>query len=79
MNDLIRVADNFQGSTTSVEDIKQELFVEFMNKIPIWECCGFTKESYLALADAEKREKIIKYYFDIKSRGDGKNSSFFLF
>ena len=79
MTNLIRAADNFQGSAVSVEDIKQDLFVEFMNKIPIWDYCGVTRESYLALADAEKREKITKYYFDMKSRSDGKNPSLFLF
>ena len=79
MDNLIRAADNFQGSAASVEEIKKDLFLKFMNKIPIWEYYGVTKEFYLALADAEKREKITKYYFDMKSRSDGKNPSFFVF
>ena len=80
MDNLIRAAVNFQGSAASVEDIKQDLFVEFMNKIPIWDYYGVTRESYLALADAEKSEKTTKYYFDMKSRSDGKSlSSLFCF
>ena len=66
MDNLIRAAYNFQGSASSVEDIKQDLFVEFVNKISIWDYYGVTRESYLALADVEKREKITKYYFDMK-------------
>ena len=77
MENLIKAADNFQGSAASVEEIKQDLFVEFMNKIPIWDYYGVSKECYLALHDAEKREKIIKYYFVMKSRSDGKNPSLF--
>ena len=33
MDSLLKAADNFQS--TSVEEIKQELLVEFMNKIAI--------------------------------------------
>ena len=71
MDNLIRAADNFQGSAASVEEIKQDLFIKFMNKIPIWDYYGVSREFYLALHDAEKREKITKYYFDMKSRSDG--------
>ena len=34
MDNLIRAADNFQGSAASVEDIRQDLFVEFMIRYP---------------------------------------------
>ena len=71
MDNLIRAADNFQGSAASVEEIKQDLFIKFMNKIPIWDYYAVSREFYLALHDAEKREKITKYYFDMKSRSDG--------
>ena len=71
MDNLIKAADNFQGSTASVEEIKQDLFVEFMNKIPIRDYYVVRRECYLALHDAEKREKITKYYFHMKSRSDG--------
>ena len=76
MDNLIRAADNFQASAASVEEIKHDLFVKFMNKIPIWDYYGVCRESYLALHDAEKREKITKYYFDMKSRSDSKNLFF---
>ena len=55
MDNLIRAADNFQGSAASVEEIKHDLFVEFMNKIPIWDYYGVSRASYLALHGAEKR------------------------
>ena len=71
--------NHFQASAASVEDIKQDLFVEFMNEIPIWDYYGVTRESYLALADVEKRDKITKC-FDMKSRSDVKSlSSLFCF
>ena len=76
MDNLIKAADNFQGSSASVEEIKQNHFVEFINKIPIWDYYAVSREFYLALHDAEKREKIIKYYFDRKSTSDGKNLFF---
>ena len=69
MDNLIRAADNFQGSAASVEDIKQDLFVEFMIRYPY----GII----MVLLDAEKCEKITKYYFDMKFRSDAKNPSFF--
>ena len=69
MDSLIKAADNFQS--TSVEEIKQELFVEFMNKMPIWDYYGVSREQYLALSDAEKQERIGKYYFDMKSSSAG--------
>ena len=69
MDSLIKAADNFQS--TSVEEIKQELFVEFMNKMPVWDYYGVSREQYLALSDAEKRERIGKYYFDMKSSSAG--------
>ena len=35
MDSLIKAADNFQS--TPAEEINQELFMEFMNKVPIWD------------------------------------------
>ena len=61
MDSLIEAADNFQS--TSVEEIKQELFTEFMNKMPIWDYYGVSREYYLALSDAEKRDLIRLDFF----------------
>ena len=69
MDSLIKAADNFQSA--SAEKIKQELFVEFVNKMPIWDYYSVSREQYLALSDAEKRERISRYYFDMKSRSTG--------
>ena len=60
MDSLIKAADNFQYS--SAEEINQELFMEFMNKVAIWDYFGMTRNHYLALSNAEKHEKITKYY-----------------
>ena len=40
MDSLIKTADNFQYS--SAEVINQELFMEFMNKVAIWDYFGIT-------------------------------------
>ena len=42
-----------------------------MNKIAIWDYYGVSREQYLALSDAEKCERISKYYYDMKSRSAG--------
>ena len=58
MDSLIKAAENFDES----------LFVEFMRKVPIWEFFCISKQVYLAMSEKEKREKISKYYSDMKNR-----------
>ena len=77
MDSLIKSADNFHQLAPG-EEIKQELFVEFMNKIAIWDYYGVSREAYLTLSDVEKRERISKYCFDMKSRSSG-GKTYFLF
>ena len=76
MVSLIKAADNFQSAPA--EEIKQDLFVEFMNKIAIWDYYGISRNAYLACSENNKREKISKYYFDMKSRSAG-GKVYFLF
>ena len=76
MDALTKTADNFQPARA--EEIKQELFVEFVNKIAIWDYYGVSREAYLALSDIEKRERISEYYFGMKSRSSG-GKTYFLF
>ena len=69
MDSLIKAADNFQS--TSAEEINQEFFMEFMNKIAIRDYFAITRNHYLTLPDAEKHEKIAKYYSDMKCQSTG--------
>ena len=39
-----------------------------MKKVAIWDYFGITKQVYLAMSEQEKRDKISKYYSDMKSR-----------
>ena len=39
-----------------------------MKKVGIWDYFAITKQSYLATSEQEKRDKISKYYSDMKSR-----------
>ena len=73
---LIMTADNFQS--VPAKEIKQKLFVEYINKIAMWDYCGISRDTYLACSDSDKQEKISKYYFDMKSRSAG-GKVYFLF
>ena len=57
MEKLINLADN-----TQVE-FDADLFGQFMKKVTIWD---------LALSRDEKEGLIRRYYFDMKSKGNGK-------
>ena len=76
MHNLIKAADNFQASP--FEEIDEQLFMEFMNKVPVWEYYGISREVYLSCSDSDKRDKINKYYSDMKSRSSG-GKHFFIF
>ena len=41
MDRLIKATDNFQASPS--EEIDEQLFMEFMNKVPIWEFFDISK------------------------------------
>ena len=78
MDKLVQMVDNFQSAPA--EEIIQELFVNFMNKIAIWDYYGMSRDAYLACSDSDKRDKINKYYFDMKSRSSsGKHIFYFFF
>ena len=69
MENVLKVAENFQAATVE-ESINESLFLESMNKVAIWDYFGISKAHYLTLAESEKRDKIIKYYLDMKSRNN---------
>ena len=66
MENVLKVAENFQAATVE-ESINESLFLESMNKVAIWDYFGISKAHYLTLAESEKRDKITKYYLDMKS------------
>ena len=66
MENILKTAENFQVATVE-ETINESLFLEFMNKVAIWDYFGISKAHYLTLAESEKCDKITKYYLDMKS------------
>ena len=73
MHSLVKASENFEQVTNESD----ELFVEFMKKITIWDFFGITKEQYLAIPEQEKRFKISQYYSDMKSKQSTGKSMFF--
>ena len=68
MDSLIKAAENFEQKTSIEESFDEKIFLEFMKKVPIWDYFAITKQSYLTSSEQEKRDKISKYYSDMKSR-----------
>lgn len=64
-------AANFESETTVEETFDENLFIEFMKKIPIWDYFAIARAHYLTLPEEEKKEKISRYYSDMKSRKNG--------
>ena len=53
----MKAAENFEK--TSAEKVFDEnLFIEFMKKIAIWDYFAISKNDYLTLSEQEKRDKI---------------------
>ena len=77
MDNLVKMVDNFQS--VPAEEISQDLFADFMNKIAIWDEYGISRDAYLACPDSDKRDKINKYYFDMKSRSSSGKRIFYFF
>ena len=69
MDSLMKAAENFVEETSKTEEnFDESLFVEFMKKVPIWDFYCISKQVYLSMSEKEKREKISKYYSDMKNR-----------
>ena len=79
MGKILKAAENFQ--TVNETEIDEKLFVEFMNKVAIWDYFAISRNHYSSLPESEKREKIQKYYIDMKSRNNASNGKalFFFF
>ena len=78
MENILKAAENFQVAPVE-ETINESLFLEFMNKVAIWDYFGISKAHYLTLSESEKRDKITKYYLDMKSRNNMGKMYIFLF
>ena len=61
-------AANFESETTVEETFDENLFIEFMKKVTIWDYFAITKAHFLTLPEEEKKDKIPRYYLDMKSR-----------
>ena len=66
-------AANFESETTVEETFDENLFIEFMKKVTISDCFAVTKAHYLTLPEEKKKDKMSRYYSDIKSRKIGGN------
>ena len=71
MDSLLSAAANFENVTTVEETFDENLFIEFMKKVTIWDYYAITKAHYLTLPEEEKKDKISRYYSDMKSRKIG--------
>ena len=73
MDQLLSTIENFEQA-----NFDNATFLEFMQRITIWDYFGLSKDKYLALPESEKRVKISQYYSDMKSKGAGGEFSFCL-
>ena len=78
MENILKAAENFQVAPID-ETINESLFLEFMNKVAIWDYFGISKVHYLTLSESEKPDKITKYYVNVKSRNNTGKVYIFLF
>ena len=67
MDLLLKASENFSP------EFDEKTFLEFMNRVAIWDYFGLSKTEYFALPESEKRVKISQYYLDMKSKGAGKS------
>ena len=75
----MKAAENFEQATVE-EAFDENLFIEFMKKVAIWDYFAISKQAYLSLSEKENRDKISKYYSDMNARrSSGKRLFFFLF
>ena len=64
----MKAAENFEQVETIEQDLDENLFLNFMRKLPIWEFYCISKQDYQKMAEGEKRKKISQYYSAMKSR-----------
>ena len=57
----MKAAENFEQATVE-EAFDENLFIEFMKKVAIWDYFAISKQTSLATSEKEKRDRISKYY-----------------
>ena len=67
MDLLLKASENFAQEV----EFDEKTFLEFMNRVAIWDYFGLSKTEYFALPESEKRVKISQYYVDMKSKSGG--------
>ena len=63
METLIAASENFDKA-----DFDEKTFLNFMQRVPIWDYYGLSKSDYVALPESEKRIKIYEYYIDLQQK-----------
>ena len=58
MDSLMLATANFESETTVEETFDENLFIEFMKKVAIWNYYALTKAHYLTLPEEKKKDKI---------------------
>ena len=69
MDLLLKASENFAQEV----EFDEKTFLEFMQRVAIWDYFGLSKTEYFALPESEKRVKISQYYVDMKSKGAGES------
>ena len=62
MYNLIKIVDN------TPETLKEQLFGQFMKKVPVWNYANISKENYLSLSLDDKKKIICQYYYNMKAQ-----------
>ena len=63
MDTLIKASENFDKA-----DFDEKTFLNFMQRVAIWDYYGLSKSDYVALPESEKRIKIYQYYIDLQQK-----------
>ena len=79
MDSLILAAENFEQVDEIEENLDENLFLNFMRKIPIWEFYCISKQEYQKMAEGEKRKKISQYYSAMRSRNVPAGEFYFIY
>ena len=78
MDSLMKAIDNYQVAPSN-EQIDEGFFLQYVNKLPICDYFGVSREVYLAFSDTEKRAQINSYYCDMKSKSSSDKIHFIFF
>ena len=75
MEKFLEVADQPSTSVSSVQQMDENLFKEFLTKTLVWDFHNMTRDKYNTKTNSEKELLIIKYYNEMFTD----KPSFFIF